>query len=65
MTTPSDDTLITATEGRRLAGSVSDMTLWRWIRAGIVPEPIVIRRRRYWRRAEFVAALNAAGTSRA
>lgn len=52
---------ITSAECRYLAGGISDMTLWRWIRRGIVPQPLVIERRRYWRRGEFLAALQAAG----
>lgn len=57
-----DESLITAPEARRLAGAISDMTLWRWVRDGVVPQPLVIRRRRYWQRAAFVAALRCAGT---
>ncbi|KAA6184145.1 transcriptional regulator [Thiohalocapsa marina] len=55
------DALITAAEARRLAGGISDMTLWRWLRKGIIPQPIVIKRRRYWRRGEYLAALHSAG----
>lgn len=58
--TPDPDELITAFEARRLAGGISDMSLWRWIKKGILPSPLVIERRRYWRRGEFIAALNAA-----
>ena len=58
----SDDSLISANEAKRLAGAVSSMTLWRWYRAGIIPDPIKIRRRNYWQKTEFVAALNRAGT---
>ena len=55
------DALITAAEARHLAGGVSDMTLWRWIPKGIVPQPIIIERRRYWRRSEYIDALHSAG----
>ncbi len=55
-----DDALIGQTEARRLAGGISDMTLWRWRQAGLVPEPMSIRRRNYWRRGEFMAALERA-----
>lgn len=56
------DELITSTEARRLAGGVSDMAIWRWLKRGIIPEPLVIERRRYWIRREFLAALTLAGT---
>ena len=58
--TPDPDELIASAEARRLAGGISDMSLWRWIRKGILPQPLMIERRRYWRRGEFVAALNSA-----
>ncbi len=57
---PLDDELITSAEARRLAGGISDMSLWRWIKKGVVPQPLVIERRRYWKRADFIAALNEA-----
>jgi hypothetical protein len=57
---PADDALIGQAEARRLAGSISDMTMWRWRQAGIIAEPITIRRRNYWRRGEFLAAIQAA-----
>ena len=53
-----DEALIGATEARRLAGNVSDMTLWRWMKDGIIPQPTKIRRRNYWKRGEFIAALS-------
>jgi predicted DNA-binding transcriptional regulator AlpA len=43
-----------------LAGGISDMSLWRWIRDGVVPPPRIIRARRYWPRGEFLAALHSA-----
>lgn len=61
---PFDDQMdgnISAKEARRLAGNISDMTLWRWIEHEIVPEPLYIRRRRYWRRREFIEALERNG----
>lgn len=36
---------------------VSDMTIWRWIRAGIFPQPIRIRSRCYWRLSDLQAWL--------
>ena len=56
-----NDRLITADEVRRLAGGISDMTLWRWIKLGITPAPLVIERRRYWWRSAVVASLTHAG----
>lgn len=57
-----DDPLITAGAACKLAGDVSRMTLWRWREAGIIPAPIVIRGRNYFRRGAFLAALAAAGS---
>jgi hypothetical protein len=58
-----DDPLITANAARALAGDVSLMTLWRWRRAGILPAPLTIRGRNYWRKSVFLAALVAAGSA--
>ena len=58
-----DDALINQGAARLLAGDVSDMTFWRWRRAGMIPEPIKIRGRNYWRRGNFVRALEAAATA--
>jgi predicted DNA-binding transcriptional regulator AlpA len=55
------DHLITADEVRRLAGGISDMTLWRWLRRGILPQPLHIERRRYWWRSAIITSLNRAG----
>jgi len=38
---------------------VSDMTIWRWIKAGIFPEPIKINGRNYWREDSVYEALAA------
>jgi len=53
----SHESLITAQTLCDLAGGISRMTLWRWLRAGIVPAPIVIRGRRYWPRNTTMTAL--------
>ena len=55
------DKRITAAAVRELCGSVSDMTLWRWLNDPALnfPKPIYIARRRYWREAEVVAWLDA------
>ena len=60
-----DDALITSVTARELAGGISAMTLWRWRKAGLIPDPIAIRGRNYWRRSPFVAALARAGSQRA
>lgn len=59
--TPDPDRLIDSTTACAIAGGISDMSLWRWERAGILPKPLRIRRRKYWVRSEFLAALHAAG----
>ncbi|WPL17554.1 hypothetical protein Thiowin_02579 [Thiorhodovibrio winogradskyi] len=56
-----DDRLITAEEVRRIAGGISDMTLWRWLKRGILPPPLVIERRRYWWKEAILDALQCAG----
>lgn len=54
-----DDNLIDASRVRALCGNVSDMTIRRWIARGILPSPMHIERRRYWRRGDVLAALAA------
>ena len=38
---------------------VSDMTIWRWMRAGHFPEPIRIGGRNYWRESQILQWLQA------
>lgn len=45
--------LIPQPELRQLFGNVSDMTIWRWRKAGLLPKPVVIRRRNYYREREI------------
>ena len=54
------DILITASELRSLLGGISDMTLWRWLADDQMnfPRPLVLRRRRYWRKSEVMAFQN-------
>jgi len=33
------------------------MTFWRWRQKGIIPEPMKIQNRNFWRRGELIAAL--------
>jgi predicted DNA-binding transcriptional regulator AlpA len=35
----------------------SDMSVWRWIKAGVFPEPIKIGGRNYWRLADVLAVV--------
>ena len=49
--------LITSATLRAKFGNVSDMTIWRWQRAKLIPEPIKIRNRRYWDEGKVNAAL--------
>lgn len=53
-----DDALVTQPQLKRITGNVSDMTIWRWRRAGLLPEPMSVRGRNYWRARDVRAALN-------
>ncbi|MCG8097263.1 MAG: transcriptional regulator [Candidatus Thiodiazotropha endolucinida] len=50
-------TLLSSAQLRQIAGGVSDMTIWRWVKAGIIPKPKKIRKRNYWPKTETIAAL--------
>lgn len=45
------DPLLRASEVRGLVGDLSPSTLYLWRSKGLMPEPIVIRRKLYWRRS--------------
>jgi predicted site-specific integrase-resolvase len=62
---PEGEALITATQACEFAGGVSKMTLRRWIKAGVIPKPIKIRKRNYFRRADYLRALKKADRSNA
>jgi predicted DNA-binding transcriptional regulator AlpA len=47
--------LIQAHELRTMLGNVSDMWLWRRLREGDFPKPLMISKRRFWRRDEIAA----------
>lgn len=53
--------LLSATAARQICGSVSDMTLWRWLNDKDIgfPSPIYVGRRRYFRAAEITSWIEA------
>lgn len=56
--------LISQPELRRIFGNVSDMTLWRWRASGLLPDPIVINRRNYYRESDIVVMQSRLGAKR-
>ncbi len=61
-----DNALIPAAACRRdYLGGISAMTEWRWRRDGLLPQPITIRSRCYYRRAELMRAVRALGATHA
>jgi hypothetical protein len=44
------ETLISASKLRAACGGISDMTLYRWLEREILPPPIYINGRRYWKK---------------
>jgi predicted DNA-binding transcriptional regulator AlpA len=57
---PAPERLINRRELRQRIPA-SDMTVWRWIKAGIFPAPLKINGRNYWRLGEVLEVIN--GTS--
>lgn len=49
------DRLISQPQLRRLFGEISDMTIWRWRQIGLLPQPIVINRRNFYRSSDIAA----------
>ncbi len=45
------DTLVASTDVRREFGNITDVTLWRWERDGVIPPALRIRGRKFWRRS--------------
>lgn len=45
------DPLLPAIEVRRELGDVSEVTLWRWEKWGVLPPAVRIRSRKYWRKS--------------
>ncbi len=58
---PEDFALLSSRQLRELAGEVSDMTLWRWVKAGIIPKPIKINGRNFWPKHETISSLKNGG----
>jgi predicted DNA-binding transcriptional regulator AlpA len=56
--------LITASRVRELCGGICDMTLWRWRRDPDLqfPEPVIIRRRNFYRASEIAGFIERQGT---
>ena len=54
------ETLLPARAVRDRFGGISDMTLWRWVQKGILPHPVKINSRNYWRESDVAAAQEAA-----
>lgn len=50
------DELLTAEMVRKLT-KVTDMSIWRWMKAGTFPKPMRIHRRNYWRMSDIKAWL--------
>lgn len=55
-----DDPLLPQKQVKRMFGDPSDMTMWRHRQRGILPGPIKINGRNYWRRSIAEQALAAA-----
>ena len=43
------DPLIPAVKVRLELGGISDVTLWRWEKNGVIPPAVKINKRKYWR----------------
>lgn len=52
-----DDPLLPQRQVKKMWGDTSDMTLWRHRQRGILPDPIKINGRNYWRRSVAEQAL--------
>lgn len=47
-----DDPLVSQASVKKQLGDIADMTMWRWRKRGILPPPIVINGRNYWRQSQ-------------
>lgn len=52
-----NERLIRARELKKILGITSDATLWRWVRAGKLPEPNYINACRVWRESDLNEAI--------
>jgi predicted DNA-binding transcriptional regulator AlpA len=57
--------VLTARTVRYCLGDISEVSLWRWVQQGIVPPPIKINGRNYWREADIVAVQEGAAAKKA
>jgi predicted DNA-binding transcriptional regulator AlpA len=57
-------TLVQADEVRAIFGGVSDVWLWRHMKDGTIPRPIIIGNRRFWRRDEIAQVIEARSAAR-
>ncbi|KGE04546.1 helix-turn-helix transcriptional regulator [Pseudohaliea rubra] len=48
-TRPAADPLLSASQVCQELGGITRTTLWRWRREGLLPEPVTMRGRNYWR----------------
>ena len=57
--------LIQSDDLRAIMGGVSDMWLWRHLKDGSLPQPLMISRRRFWRRDEIYKFIERESAKRA
>ena len=55
---PQLDALLSQPQLRRLMGGVSDTTIWRWRNCGMLPAPVPINGRNYYRESEVKTLQN-------
>lgn len=48
---PNYDPLLCASDVRKECGNISEVTLWRWEKQGVISPPVRINDRKYWRRS--------------
>jgi hypothetical protein len=63
MTNFDNPALLSQREVKRRMGNVSSMTIYRWRQSGMLPAPIVMNRRNYWRAADIELVISIASTS--
>lgn len=47
------DKLLSSRTVRSELGEISEMTVWRWVQDGILPQPVKINRRNYWHQSDI------------